>query len=173
MGFPNEQGAPQTRAIGVLFLYPSHLKGEFTTNWMKSFTQNGRNLRSPLLLATGENWEDFSSEIWQSWLAEAQSSLAILTESCEFIFIVGLASAAAIALRLGQSNAGDIDGLVLVEPSLPKDSRGLRKIWKTLSEELYFIDQPLFLFYPANKSEPSHDAAQIISESVSSPLTRK
>ncbi len=171
--FPKEQGSAATGEIGVLFLHPSHLKGEFTNNWARSLAQNGRNLQAPLLLAAGENWEDFSPEIWQGWLAEAQTSLAILKERCEYIFVIGIASAATLALQLAQSAETDIEGLVLVEPSLPQDMRRLRKIWKTLAEELYFIDQPLFLFYPASASTIPHKAAQVISEAVSSPLIRE
>ena len=173
MELPNEQGRPASGAIGVLFLHPSHFKGNFTTYLMKSFSQNGRNLQVPLLLATGEDWDDFTPEIWDNWLTEARSSLDILKDDCEFVFIVGAASAAAIALRLAQSAGADIEGLILVEPLLPHDARKLRKIWITLAEELYFIDQPLFLFYPSRKSDSSHQSAQIISQAVSSPLIRE
>jgi len=173
MDIPNEQGLPVSGAIGVLLLFPSHLAGDFTQNWQRGFIQNGRRVEVPLLLATGESWANLSEEIWKGWVIEAETSLLALTSRCENIFIVGIASAASLALRVAQIHGGDIDGIILLDPSVPHELRKLRKIWKTLEEEFYFVDQPLFLTYSSNESDLSHVAAKIISEAVSSPLIRE
>jgi pimeloyl-ACP methyl ester carboxylesterase len=173
MGIPIGQGLPIDGAIGVLFLHPSHLSSDFTSAWTRAFVENGRHVQVPLLLATGENWGDLSDDIWRDWIREAESALSELKERCENVFVVGIASAGALALRLTQMHSEQIDGVILLEPSLPHEGRRLRKIWKVLEEEFYFIDQPLLLIFPSKESNPSHTDAEVISDAVTSSLIRE
>jgi pimeloyl-ACP methyl ester carboxylesterase len=140
---------------------------------MENLSKSGRSVRAPLLLSIGEDWSDFTEEIWQSWLLEAESALISLTSQCENVFLAGLASAGALALRLAEKQGESIDGIILLDPTLPEPNRRLKKVRKDLENELYFVDQPIILIYSAQSEGDINPHSELISSAVSSPLIRE
>lgn len=81
--------------------------------------------------------------------------------------------ASTIVLRLAELLGEEIDGVILVEPSLPKNRFALRKAWRTIDEELYLLEQPLIMLY-SNQSENEYsENVAAISKSVTSPFVRE
>ena len=173
MDIPLGQGVPLQGAIGVLFLHPPHISDTFTQQLTQALLNGGRSVSTPFLSSDGKSWDDFTEENWQKWLRTIEKALADLSARCENIFLAGVAGAGSLALRIAQKHGEKIDGIVLLDPSLPDRDRKRRKIQKDLDDEMYFIDQPLLLIYSDSIRGDANADADSISEAVSSPLIRE
>ena len=89
---PSEQG-PIHGAVGVLVLHPSNMTNSFTEQWLKGLRESGRSVQTPFLVSIGDDWGDFTEDIWRTWLQRTEKALDELTGQCENIFLVGLGNA--------------------------------------------------------------------------------
>ncbi len=170
---PFEQGAPLHGAIGVLLLCSPDSPSHFIEQWSKHLEASGRFIHAPFLQSMGVDWNDFTDEGWRSWLVKAEAALDDLLSRCENVFVAGLAHAASLALRLSEKRGDVIDGILILDPLLPHENRKSKKARRELDDELYFIDQPLLLIYALKAEGAINPYAQVISNSVSSPLIRE
>lgn len=152
-------GTPQSRVIAIALANALH--------------DAGLNVVLPLLNETPYEWDELNFERWKKWLEISNKALSELKEKCGTVFVAGLNAASTIALRLAQIHGDGIDGLILVEPSLPDNHLRLRKIWKTVDQGLPLVDHPIIMMYSTRSELDYSENAITISNNISSPFIRE
>ena len=159
--------------VGVLILDGGSNSRELSIAWAKSLNNSGLSVIVPMLSEISHDWDGLNFNRWKEWLDISNEALLQLKEKCSTLFIAGLESASTIALRLAENYGDEIEGLILVEPSLPNNKLRLRKIWKTVDRGFSIVNQPIILMY-STKDEIDYSASAItISNKISSPLIRE
>lgn len=159
--------------VGVLILDGTSNSRELAISWAQSLNNSGLSVIVPMLSEISHDWKGLNFNRWKEWLDISNAALIQLKEKCSTVFIAGIGSASTIALQLAQSNGDEVDGLVLVEPSLPDNHLRLRKIWKTVDEGLPLVNQPIILMYSTRDENDYSESAITISNNISSPLIRE
>jgi carboxylesterase len=86
--------------------------------WGEYLAAQGLSVRVPRLPGHGTTVAEANLTTWQDWYAELERALAQLRSRCEQVFVMGLSMGGCLALRLAEERGADVDGLVLVNPSL-------------------------------------------------------
>lgn len=120
-----------------------------------------------------KDWGEIREAEWLEWIEDSQTMLAKLRAESESIFVTGISMGASLALRFAELFGGDIDGLLLIEPSFPNIRRVHRKIWNQIYGDLQLVDQPLILMYSSRLGQDSSVNALTISNGISSPFIRE
>jgi carboxylesterase len=94
--------------------------------WAEHLACAGLTVSVPRLPGHGTRWQDANRTLWQDWYAEAQGSFVELGRRCDQVFVMGLSVGGCLALRLAETHAADVRGLVLVNPSLSTQDRRAR-----------------------------------------------
>ena len=159
--------------IGVLILHEATSSTDLATTWAHSLHNSGLTVCLPHLASNPVSWQETKSDDLQAWLTVAEQSLAFLKNRCTTVFIIGISMASTVVLRLAELLGEEIDGVILLEPSLPKNRFALRKAWRTIDEELYLVEQPLIMLYSAQSADEYSENALHISSAVTSPFVRE
>ena len=146
---------------------------DFAHTWAHTLHDAGMTVHVPVLAKDPVTWQEIKSDDLQDWLTVSEQSLAILKNHCSTVFIVGISMASTIVLRLAELLGEELDGVILVEPSLPKNRFALRKVWRTIDEELYMVEQPLMMLYSNQTGSEYSENVMSISKSVTSPFVRE
>lgn len=91
--------------------------------WAERLAAAGLTVSLPRLPGHGTNWREMSRTRWEDWYAEIDRSFQELRGRCNCVFVLGLSLGGCLALRLAEKRPDDVDGLVLVNPSLVADDR--------------------------------------------------
>jgi carboxylesterase len=94
--------------------------------WAEHLVAGGLTVSVPRLPGHGTRWQDANRTLWQDWFAETQRSFLELQQRCAEVFVLGLSVGGCLALRLAETRAGAVRGLVLVNPSLSTQDRRAR-----------------------------------------------
>lgn len=159
--------------IGVLILHEGATSATWVSSWAHTLHGDGLTVCLPTLSSKPVTWQDINSDSLQEWLTVSEQALAFLKNRCTSVFLIGISMASSIVLRLGELLGEEIDGVVLLEPSLPKNRFALRKIWRTIDEELYMVEQPLMMLFSNQSDNEYAENAISISKSVTSPFVRE
>lgn len=159
--------------IGVLVLHEAATSTNLAATWAHALHQAGMSVCLPVLEPSPVTWQEIGADDLQKWLATSEQSLAFLKNRCSVVFLIGISMASTIVLRLAELLGGEIEGVILLEPSLPKNRFALRKVWRTIDEELYLIEQPLIMLYSNRSDSDYSENAEFISKGVSSPIVRE
>ena len=171
---PNSQGLELIAGdVGVLILREAASSMDFAHTWAHTLHDAGMTVHVPVLAKDPVTWQEIKSDDLQDWLTVSEQSLAILKNHCSTVFIVGISMASTIVLRLAELLGEELDGVILVEPSLPKNRFALRKVWRTIDEELYMVEQPLMMLYSNQTGSEYSENVMSISKSVTSPFVRE
>ena len=171
---PNSQGLELIGGdIGVLILHEAASSTHLAFTWAHTLHNTGMTVHMPALARGPVTWQDINSDDLQEWLTIAEQSLAFLKNRCSAVFIIGVSMASTIVLRLAELLGQEIDGVILLEPSLPKNRFALRKAWRTIDEELYLVEQPLIMLYSKHGENEHAENVTAISNSVTSPFVRE
>lgn len=170
----NEQGLELIAGdIGVLILHAGASSTKVAFTWAHALHDAGMTVRLPELSKNPDMWQDINADNLQDWLTISEQSLAFLKNRCRVVFLIGISMAATIVLRLAELLGEEIEGVILLEPSLPKNRFALRKVWRTIDEELYLVEQPLIMLYSNEAENEYAENAASISQSVTSPFVRE
>lgn len=82
-----------------------------------------------------QSWQHLATTEWSDWYASAESAFLELRKSCDRIFVAGFSMGGAIALRLAEIRGSEIEGVILLNPSVGDD----RKIFSFLPILKYLI----------------------------------
>ena len=171
---PNVQGLELIAGdIGVLVLHEAATSTNLAFTWAHTLHQAGLSVCLPVLEENPVTWQETSSDDLQKWLTLSERSLAFLKNRCSAVFLIGISMASTIVLRLAELLGEEIDGVILLEPSLPKNRFALRKVWRIIDEELYLIEQPMIILYSNQADSEYSENAQSISKGVTSPFVRE
>jgi carboxylesterase len=94
--------------------------------WGEHLAAAGLTVSVPRLPGHGTRWQDANRTLWQDWFAEAQRSFVELQQRCDQVVVMGLSVGGCLALRLAETRAAAVRGLVLVNPSLSTHDRRAR-----------------------------------------------
>ncbi|GAB3205615.1 alpha/beta hydrolase [Marinactinospora thermotolerans] len=93
--------------------------------WADHLAAAGMTVRLPLLPGHGTTWQDMNLTTSDQWLATAEEALQDLRGRCDEVFVMGLSMGGCLALRLAQLHPGAVSGIVVVNPSIAVENRGL------------------------------------------------
>src|SRR5688572_33416068 len=86
--------------------------------WAEYLAEAGLTVRLPRLPGHGTTWREMNLTRWPDWYGEAERAFDQLRSRCDTVFVMGLSMGGTLSLRLAEERAGEVAGLVLVNPSL-------------------------------------------------------
>jgi len=105
-------------SVGVLLCHGFTGSPQSLRPWAEHLAAAGLTVSLPRLPGHGTRWQEMNLTRWDDWYAEVDRALTALRARCEQVFVMGLSMGGTLSLRLAEQRPGDIDGLVLVNPSL-------------------------------------------------------
>lgn len=90
--------------------------------WAESLHRDGFTVRVPRLPGHGRTWQEMNQTRWEDWYAEVDRSFTELKSRHQRVFVAGFSMGGALSLRLASIRGDEIEGLILVNPSV-HDSR--------------------------------------------------
>lgn len=100
--------------------------------WAEHLAAAGCTVALPRLPGHGTRWQDLNATRWPDWYGEIERAFDRLRGRCETVFAGGLSMGGTLALRLAEQRAGEVAGLVLVNPSLGTERRDLKLLLPVL-----------------------------------------
>ncbi len=121
--------------IGVLLLHGFTGSPASVRPWAQGLHAAGYTVRVPRLPGHGTSWVDLNHTRWEDWFGAVEKEFLALQSHCTRIFVAGFSVGGALALRLAQTRGSEIEGLILLNPSVTPD----RRIYKLLPLLQHFI----------------------------------
>ena len=113
--------------VGVLVIHGFTSTPISIAPWAKFLNNSGYTVIAPLLPGHGTTWQQMNQTTWQQWYDEVEKSFLQLKQSCDRVFIAGFSMGAALALRLCQIRGSEVEGLIVLNPSV-HDKRWFMKL---------------------------------------------
>ena len=104
--------------IGVLLCHGFTGTPQSMRPWAEHLAANGLTVALPRLPGHGTRWQELNRTTWHDWYAEDERALLALRQRCDTVVVMGLSMGGTLALRLAEQHGDDVDGLVLVNPSV-------------------------------------------------------
>lgn len=121
--------------IGVLFLHGFTGSPASVRPWALGIHAAGYTVSAPRVAGHGTHWKDLNRTTWQEMFESVQVAFDQLQQDCERVFVAGFSVGGALALRLVQQRGQEIEGLVLLNPSIYDD----RKFFRILPAIKYIV----------------------------------
>jgi len=121
--------------IGVLVIHGFTGSPVTITPWAKYFNQIGYTVSAPCLPGHGTDWQKLNETTWPDWYSSVEQSFLELKDKCDRVFVAGFSMGGSLALRLCQIRGSEVEGLILLNPSI-HDRRFILKLTPILK---YFI----------------------------------
>jgi carboxylesterase len=86
--------------------------------WGQHLGEAGLSVRVPRLPGHGTTIQEANLTTWHDWYAELERNFLELSTQCDQVFVMGLSMGGTLAIRLAEEHGDEINGLVLVNPSL-------------------------------------------------------
>ncbi|HWG02085.1 MAG TPA: alpha/beta fold hydrolase [Trebonia sp.] len=109
--------------VGVLVCHGFTGSPRTVRPWAEHLAAAGLTVRAPRLPGHGTVWQDLAKTGWRDWYAVAEETFHDLHVRCEQVFVAGISMGGCLALRLAQTQADKVKGVVLVNPSLASDTK--------------------------------------------------
>lgn len=105
--------------IGILFLHGFTGMPESMRDIARYFAEKDYHVELPRLSGHGtDNWRNMIGVTYKDWLNDAEDSYKKLKERVSTIFITGLSMGGALTLYIAQTYPGEINGIILINPSI-------------------------------------------------------
>ncbi|MGY2077318.1 MULTISPECIES: alpha/beta hydrolase [unclassified Blastococcus] len=114
--FPGGEG-PAGRT-GVLLVHGFTATPMSVRPWGEHLAAEGFAVRCPLLPGHGTRWQDCNASTSDQWTQTVEHAFDQLAATCDRVFVAGLSMGGTLATRLAEVRAGDVAGLLLVNPAL-------------------------------------------------------
>ena len=111
-------GAQSGGKIGVLVIHGFTGSPVSISPWARYLNQQGYTVHAPRLPGHGTTWQEMNETTWQDWYKCVEDSYLDLRSKCDRIFIAGFSMGGALALKLCQIRGDEIEGLLLLNPSI-------------------------------------------------------
>jgi len=111
-------GTGTDAGTGVLVLHGFTGSPASMRPWGEFLAEQGFTVRGPLLPGHGTRWQDANATTQEQWVQAVVTAFDELSAECERVFVAGLSMGGTLAIRLAQLRAGQVAGLILVNPSL-------------------------------------------------------
>jgi carboxylesterase len=93
--------------------------------WAEELAGAGLTVRLPRLPGHGSSWQDMALTRWEDWYGEIDAAFTDLVGRCADVFVLGLSMGGSLSLRLAEIRGDEVRGLVLVNPSVHSENKGL------------------------------------------------
>ncbi|HEY4898113.1 MAG TPA: alpha/beta fold hydrolase [Candidatus Nanopelagicaceae bacterium] len=120
---------------GVLLLHGLTGSPASILPWAQGIHEAGFTVSVPRIAGHGTKWEDLNRSTWQDWYDSVQTAFLTLKENCDRVFVGGFSVGGALALKLAQIRGSEIEGLLLLNPSIFDD----RKFFRALPILKHFV----------------------------------
>jgi carboxylesterase len=114
--FPGGDG-PEGR-VGVLLIHGFTGNPSSMRPWGEHLAAEGFSVRGIRLPGHGTTWQDCNTTTEQDWTRAVEAAFDELATTCAAVVVAGLSMGGTLAIRLAEQRAGEVAGLVLVNPSL-------------------------------------------------------
>lgn len=89
--------------------------------WAQALNNAGFTVSVPQLPGHGSTWSEMNETTWQEWFAEVERNFIELKKRHKRIFIAGFSMGGSLALYLAARRNRELEGLLLVNPSIGDD----------------------------------------------------
>jgi carboxylesterase len=96
--------------------------------WAVGIHEAGFTVSVPRIAGHGTKWQDLNRSTWEDWYDSVEAAFLTLKANCDRVFVGGFSVGGALALKLAESRGTEIEGLLLLNPSIFDD----RKFFKAL-----------------------------------------
>jgi carboxylesterase len=96
--------------------------------WAEALNQAGFTVTVPLLPGHGRTWEEMNRTRWEQWFAEVERTFEELKQRHKRIFVAGFSMGGALSIRLAAMRGPEIEGLLLVNPSIFDERPALKAV---------------------------------------------
>ncbi|TXL62818.1 alpha/beta hydrolase [Aeromicrobium terrae] len=104
--------------LGVLLSHGFTGSPASMTPWGRALAERGHTVRVPRLPGHGTTWQDLNRTRWEDWYGEVEAAFDELRARCDTVAVAGLSMGGALALRLAEQRADEVDSVVLVNPAI-------------------------------------------------------
>ena len=104
--------------VGVLLCHGFTGSPASMRPWADRLAAEGFGVELPLLPGHGTTWQQMNGTTFDDWLGAVTTALADLRRRCSTVVVAGLSMGGALTLRLAQLHPDQVDGIVLVNPSV-------------------------------------------------------
>jgi carboxylesterase len=118
LALPAQPDRTGGRSIGVLLVHGFTGSPASMRPWAQSLADQGYAVEVPLLPGHGTRWQDLNTVAWADWYAEAEAAFDRLRATCDAVVVAGLSMGGAVVLRLAETRADQVSGVLLVNPFL-------------------------------------------------------
>jgi len=116
---PNSDGFTLSGGkIGILVIHGFTGSPVTIKPWANYLNQIGYTVSAPCLPGHGTTWQEMNETTWQDWYEAVEQSFIELKSKCDRVFVAGFSMGGALALRLAQIRGSEIEGLLLLNPSV-------------------------------------------------------
>lgn len=120
-GTPDASG----RRVGVLLSHGFTGSPYSIVPWGKHLAEQGFAVSVPLLPGHGTSWQDMTSTRYDDYYAAIEREFEQLKARTDVVVVGGLSMGACLTLTLAERRAGEIAGLVLVNPAVASTNKQL------------------------------------------------
>jgi carboxylesterase len=118
-------GADRDKRVGVLLLQGFTGSPASLRPWAAHLTGAGFHVSAPCLPGHGTTWQDLDRTTWTDWYDEVQRSFDRLLADSDEVVVGGLSTGGALSLRLAADRGREVAGLMLVNPAVSTQRRGV------------------------------------------------
>jgi len=116
---PNSDGFTLSGGkIGILVIHGFTGSPVTIKPWAEYLNQIGYTVSAPCLPGHGSTWQEMNQTTWQDWYEAVEQSFIELKSKCDRVFVAGFSMGGTLALRLAQIRGSEIEGLLLLNPSV-------------------------------------------------------
>ena len=120
---------------GVLLLHGFTGSPASVLPWARGIHDAGYTVSVPRIAGHGTQWKELNKSNWQDWYDSVEAAFLALKENCERVFVGGFSVGGTLALKLAQIRGSEIEGLLLLNPSIFDD----RKFFQLVPALKYFL----------------------------------
>jgi len=96
--------------------------------WAEALHRAGFSVSVPLLPGHGATWEMMNRTRWEDWFGEVERAFDELRKRHSRVFVAGFSMGGALSIRLAALRGREIEGLILVNPSVFDDRAFMRAV---------------------------------------------
>jgi len=86
--------------------------------WAEALHREGFTVRVPRLPGHSRTWEEMNRTRWEDWYEEVDRNFTELKKKYQRVFVAGFSMGGALSIRLASIRGQEIEGLILVNPSI-------------------------------------------------------
>jgi len=125
-------------AIAVLMVHGFTGSPASIRPWAEALHREGFTVRAPRLPGHAQTWEEMNKTRWSDWYAEVDRNFSELKKKYQRVFVAGFSMGGALSIRLASIRGQEIEGLMLVNPSI-HDTWLMFRLWWAIQSTIMWL----------------------------------